>query len=200
MQVDIAKRVFSPADVRPRPRVIEAMGDGTGAVLSTGRWKTTPRSSNAVIVALPAIAAERAPGSPRSTTSRHQPDRRSVLYMPAAGKRPRKMQTIPAGTIIFDLGRRAPTSSLPGEGRRRCGQVCRRPGSIRCSGPTPSGACRRARGAAGRRRSCPEVDTVDAVGRSPRRAARRRRSHQPMIETPTAMFNVRHRRTCAAVS
>ena len=41
VQIEIAKRVFSPdpADVAPRPRVIAAMGDGTGAVLLDGKME-----------------------------------------------------------------------------------------------------------------------------------------------------------------
>ena len=40
-QIDIARRVFSPdpADVAHAQRVIEAMGDGTGAVLLDGKME-----------------------------------------------------------------------------------------------------------------------------------------------------------------
>ena len=41
MQIDIAKRVFSPdpADVAHAPPVIEAMGDGTGAIMLNGKME-----------------------------------------------------------------------------------------------------------------------------------------------------------------
>ena len=41
VQIDIAKRVFSPdpADVAHAQRVIEAMGDGTGAVMLDGKME-----------------------------------------------------------------------------------------------------------------------------------------------------------------
>ena len=41
MQIDIAKRVFSPepADVEHAQRVIEAMGDGTGAMMIDGKME-----------------------------------------------------------------------------------------------------------------------------------------------------------------
>ena len=40
-QIDIARRVFSPSatDVRHARRVIEAMGDGTGAVMLDGKME-----------------------------------------------------------------------------------------------------------------------------------------------------------------
>ena len=41
MQIDIAKKVFSPdpADVAHAQRVIEAMGDGTGAIMLDGKME-----------------------------------------------------------------------------------------------------------------------------------------------------------------
>jgi malyl-CoA/(S)-citramalyl-CoA lyase len=41
VQIDIAKKVFSPdpADVAHAQRVIEAMGDGTGAVMLDGKME-----------------------------------------------------------------------------------------------------------------------------------------------------------------
>jgi malyl-CoA/(S)-citramalyl-CoA lyase len=41
VQIDIAKRVFSPraADVKQAQRVIEAMGDGTGAIMLDGKME-----------------------------------------------------------------------------------------------------------------------------------------------------------------
>ena len=41
MQIDIAKRVFSPepSEVAHAQRVIEAMGDGTGAIMLDGKME-----------------------------------------------------------------------------------------------------------------------------------------------------------------
>ena len=41
MQIDIAKRVFSPrpTDVAQAQRVIDAMGDGTGAIMLDGKME-----------------------------------------------------------------------------------------------------------------------------------------------------------------
>ncbi len=48
VQIDIAKRCSPrPDDVAHAREVVDAMGDGTGAVCSMGRWRTTPRSSSA---------------------------------------------------------------------------------------------------------------------------------------------------------
>src|SRR3546814_17790013 len=46
VQIDIARKVFSPdpADVAHARRVIEAMGDGTGAVMLDGRMEDDARS------------------------------------------------------------------------------------------------------------------------------------------------------------
>ena len=62
VQVDIAKRVFSPdpADVVHAQRVIEAMGDGTGAVLLDGKMEDDASVKQChVIVALARQLAER---------------------------------------------------------------------------------------------------------------------------------------------
>ncbi len=64
VQVDIAKRVFSPdpADVAHAQRVIEAMGDGTGAVLLDGKMEDDASVKQChVIVALARQLAERDP-------------------------------------------------------------------------------------------------------------------------------------------
>jgi malyl-CoA/(S)-citramalyl-CoA lyase len=62
VQVEIAKRVFSPdpADVAHAQRVIEAMGDGTGAVLLDGKMEDDASVKQCrVIVALARQLAER---------------------------------------------------------------------------------------------------------------------------------------------
>ena len=48
-QIEIARRVFSPevADVEWAKRVVEAMGDGTGAAMIDGKCKTMRHTSNA---------------------------------------------------------------------------------------------------------------------------------------------------------
>src|SRR6188472_2068149 len=64
VQVDIAKRVFSPdpADVAHAQRVIEAMGDGTGAVLLDGKMEDDASVKQChVIVALARQLAARDP-------------------------------------------------------------------------------------------------------------------------------------------
>ena len=63
-QIDIAKRVFSPdpADVAHARRVIEAMGDGTGAVLLDGKMEDDASVKQChVIVALARQLAARDP-------------------------------------------------------------------------------------------------------------------------------------------
>ena len=63
-QIDIAKRVFSPdpADVAHARRVIEAMGDGTGAVLLDGRMEDDASVKQCkVIIALAEQLAARDP-------------------------------------------------------------------------------------------------------------------------------------------
>jgi malyl-CoA/(S)-citramalyl-CoA lyase len=63
-QIDIAKRVFSPdpADVAHARRVIEAMGDGTGAVMLDGKMEDDASVKQCkVILALAGQLAERDP-------------------------------------------------------------------------------------------------------------------------------------------
>src|SRR3954465_2023802 len=64
VQIDIAKRVFSPdpADVEHARRVIEAMGDGTGAVLLDGKMEDDASVKQCqVIIALAHQLADRDP-------------------------------------------------------------------------------------------------------------------------------------------
>ena len=90
-QVDIAKRVFSPppADVAHARRVIEAMGDGTGAVLLDGKMEDDASVKQCKVVIGAGRAARRPrPGARRSRTGSSWRERaelrprRSVLYMP----------------------------------------------------------------------------------------------------------------------
>lgn len=64
VQIDIAKRVFSPdpADVAHAMRVIEAMGDGTGAIMLDGKMEDDASvKQNQVVVQLAKDLAERDP-------------------------------------------------------------------------------------------------------------------------------------------
>jgi len=63
-QIDIAKRVFSPrpADVQQAQRVIDAMGDGTGAIMLDGKMEDDASVKQCkVVVALARQLAERDP-------------------------------------------------------------------------------------------------------------------------------------------
>ena len=105
-QIDIARRVFSPdpADVAHAMRVIEAMGDGTGAIMLDGKMEDDASVKQCkVVVELarqlaardPELAARLRPVTPLL---------RSVLYMPAANARAlEKAKSIPCDAIIFDL-------------------------------------------------------------------------------------------------
>ena len=140
VQIDIAKRVFSPdpADVAHAQRVIEAMGDGTGRVHAR-RQDGGRRLGQAV----PGRRRPRPPARrprPRArrrlrvrVDDRRPPARAArVLYMPAANERAlEKAQD--------DPGRRA---HLRPRGRRRPRRQGRRPGR------RPSPRCRRASTAA----------------------------------------------------
>jgi malyl-CoA/(S)-citramalyl-CoA lyase len=63
-QIDIAKRVFSPrpADVAHAMRVIEAMGDGTGAIMLDGKMEDDASCKQCQVVV--ALARELAAGDP----------------------------------------------------------------------------------------------------------------------------------------
>ena len=142
------------------------------------------------------------------TDDRHAPTglrpRRSVLYMPAANERAlEKAKTIPADAIIFDLEDAVapdakPAARLQAVEAVRSGEYGRRELTIRCNGlDTEWGAddIRAAGAAAPAAVVIPKVDTVDAVNDV---SALLDGAHAPaelkiwpMIETPTAMFNVR---------
>ena len=111
-QIEIAKRVFSPPpeDVAHARRVIEAMGDGTGAVLLDGKMEDDASVKQCkVVVALAQQLAARDPRAgggvrDRVVTRRSLRPRRSVLYMPSSNERAlEKAKSIPCDAIIFDL-------------------------------------------------------------------------------------------------
>ncbi len=130
--------------------------------------------------------------------------RRSVLYMPAANERAlEKAQTIPADAIIFDLEDAVAPDAKPDARAKavaavQSGLYGGRELTIRCNGlDTEWGtADLAAAGAAGPSAVViPKVDTVEAVEAVATQldAAGAPASVRiwPMIETPTAMFNVR---------
>ena len=130
--------------------------------------------------------------------------RRSVLYMPAANDRAlEKAQTIPADAIIFDLEDAvAPDAKAAARDKAvaavRSGLYGDRELMIRCNGLDTQWGTDDilAAGAAGPAAVViPKVDSVDDVDRVSARldeaGAPATLMIWPMIETPTAMFNVR---------
>ena len=210
-QIDIARRVFSPdpADVAHALRVIEAMGDGTGAIMLDGKMEDDASVKQCrVIVELARQLA--------ATRSRA---RRALLACPDAIDDAAALGPLHAG------GQRAG----PGEGqddpvRRRSSSTSRTPSpptprplardqavaavtsgdygnrqlTIRCNGlATEWGADDLAAAAAARPPAVviPKVDSLDHARRHRRAPRRRRRRRRPpiwaMVETPTAIFDVR---------
>jgi malyl-CoA/(S)-citramalyl-CoA lyase len=64
VQIDIAKRVFSPdpADVAHARRVVEAMGDGTGAIMLDGKMEDDASVKQCLVIL--SLAEELAEGDP----------------------------------------------------------------------------------------------------------------------------------------
>jgi citrate lyase subunit beta/citryl-CoA lyase len=130
--------------------------------------------------------------------------RRSVLYMPAANDRAlEKAKTIPADAIIFDLEDAVAPDAKPDARRKavdavRSGEYGNRELTIRCNGlDTEWGAADVAAAGAAAPSAVviPKVDSVDMVNDV---VALLDGAHAPattmiwpMIETPTAIFNVR---------
>ena len=208
-QVEIAKRVFSPPpeDVAHARRVVEAMGDGTGAVLLDGKMEDDASVKQCkVVLELAQQLAARDPSWRRRTGCE-----RATLPAAAVGPVHAGGQRAGAGEGQGDPVRR---HHLRPRGRRR----------PRLQGARPRAG--RRRGDVGRVRDAGADDplqrAVDAVGRRrPRRRRRRRaggrwsspRSTRPptldevaaaldaaggqdtsiwaMVETPTAIFDVR---------
>ncbi len=119
VQIDIARKVFSPApeDVAHARRVIEAMGDGTGAVMLDGKMEDDASVKQCrVMVELAEALAAKDPELAKAyaadggvTVAGTTPDpslrpRRSVLYMPGANERAlEKAAGLPADALILDL-------------------------------------------------------------------------------------------------
>ena len=121
VQIDIARKVFSPSptDVRHARRVIEAMGDGTGAVMLDGKMEDDASVKQCqVMVELAEALAAKDPELAKAyaddaggdgvradrTTDPSLRPRRSVLYMPGANERAlEKAAGLPADALILDL-------------------------------------------------------------------------------------------------
>jgi citrate lyase subunit beta/citryl-CoA lyase len=129
--------------------------------------------------------------------------RRSVLYMPAANERAlEKAQTIPADAIIFDLEDAvAPDAKPDARGKAvaavRSGLYGNRELTIRCNGLDTEWGSDDVTAAAGAHPAAVVIPKVDSVGYVERVASLLDEAGAsdvmiwPMIETPTAMFNVR---------
>ena len=113
-QIAIANKVFSPSpeDVAHARRVVEAMGDGTGAVMLDGKMEDDASLKQClVMVELAEQLAEIDPElkkqydalSDASMTSSFRA-RRSVLYMPSSNERAlEKAKSIACDGLILDL-------------------------------------------------------------------------------------------------
>ena len=167
-QIEIAKRVFSPPpeDVAHAQRVIEAMGDGTGAVLLDGKMEDDASVKQCqVVVELatqlaardPELAAAYGMGAD-DVIARELRPRRSVLYMPAANAR------------ALEKAKEHPVRRhhLRPRGRRRARRQAARPRAGRRRGDV--GGVRQPRA------DDPLQRAVDAVGRRRPRRRRRRRA------------------------
>jgi citrate lyase subunit beta / citryl-CoA lyase len=129
--------------------------------------------------------------------------RRSVLYMPAANDRAiEKAQTIPADAIIFDLEDAVAPDAKPDARAKavaavQSGSYGNRELTIRCNGLDTQWGADDVAAAAGARPAAVVIPKVDSVEYVDRVAALLDESGAtevmiwPMIETPTAMFNVR---------
>ena len=179
-QIDIARRVFSPdpADVAHAVRVIEAMGDGTGAIMLDGKMEDDASVKQCkVVVELARQLAARDPDLARCVLAVIDAALRSVLYMPAANERAlEKAKTIPCDAIIFDL-EDAVAPDAKAEARDRAvaavksGDYGRRRLTIRCNGLATRVGERRPR----RGRHRPARRRGDPQGRLAGHARRRRR-------------------------
>ena len=156
VQIDIAKRVFTPrpSDVAQAQRVIDAMGDGTGAIMLDGKMEDDASVKQCrVVVELARQLAARDPELARSTGSR---DDDGLPTAPVgavhAGRqraRPREGQDDRGGRAdLRPRGRGRPRRQAGGP-RQACaaasGAYGRREITIRCNGldtawgPTTSG-------------------------------------------------------------
>jgi len=138
-----------------------------------------------------------------TTTTDDLRPRRSVLYMPAANDRAlEKAQTIAADAIIFDLEDAvAPDAKTNARGKAvaavQSGLYGNRELTIRCNGLDTEWGSDDVSAAAGARPSAvviPKVDSVEYIDRVAAlldAAGAAEVMIWPMIETPTAMFDVR---------
>ena len=129
--------------------------------------------------------------------------RRSVLYMPAANDRAlEKAQTIPADAIIFDLEDAVAPDAKPDARAKavaavQSGNYGNRELTIRCNGLDTQWGSDDVTAAAGAHPSAVVIPKVDSVAYVDRVAALLDDAGAtevmiwPMIETPTAVFNVR---------
>ncbi len=129
--------------------------------------------------------------------------RRSVLYMPAANDRAlEKAQTIPADAIIFDLEDAVAPDAKPEARAKACaavqsGHYGNRELTIRCNGLDTQWGSDDVTAAAGAHPAAVVIPKVDSVGDVDRvvelldAGGATEVMVWPMIETPTAMFNVR---------
>jgi len=145
----------------------------------------------------------------------HLHPRRSVLYMPAANDRAlEKAQSIPADAIIFDLEDAVAPDAKPEARQKACeavqsGRYGGRELTIRCNGLDTQWGSDDVIAAGGAHPAAvviPKVDSVEYVDRVVElldAAGATEVMVWPMIETPTAMFNVReiaaHRRVAVLV-
>ena len=113
-QIAIANKVFSPspADVAHARRVVDAMGDGTGAVMLDGKMEDDASLKQClVMVKLAEQLAEIDPELKKQydevscmTSEDAFRPRRSVLYMPSSNERAlEKAKSIPCDGLILDL-------------------------------------------------------------------------------------------------
>ena len=115
-QIAIANKVFSPSpsDVAHARRVVEAMGDGTGAVMLDGKMEDDASLKQCLVMV--ELAEQLAAIDPElkkqydevSVVTTHDRDafrpRRSVLYMPSSNERAlEKAKSIPCDGLILDL-------------------------------------------------------------------------------------------------
>ena len=211
-QIEIAKRVFSPdpADVAHAQRVIEAMGDGTGAVMLDGKMEDDASVKQCqVIVELATQLAARDPElaaayglSRMSDDAPARAARCSTCRRPTSGRwrRRRRSRATRSSSTSRTPSRPTPRRSHASRRSPRCGpgEYGRRELTIRCNGlATPWGADDLA--AAGAAGPAAVVDPEGRLGRrtstrSPPTSTRPGAAATPiwaMIETPTAIFDVR---------
>ena len=213
MQIDIAKRVFSPdpADVAHARRVIEAMGDGTGAVMLDGKMEDDASVKQCQVMVdlaeaagrqrdpeLAKLYADDAAAATGRTDRSSRPilrPRRSVLYMPGANERAlEKAKGLPADALILDL-EDAVAPDAKAEARDRVCAAARRASTaaarstIRVNGLDTEwhadDLAGRRRGRAGRRR------------RAQGQLGRRRRRHREGASRPAAPRTTRRSGRCS---